>query len=129
MRPLLLDTCAVLMLANGDFKKFSTSAMKALRDAETLYVSPISEWEISLKWRDGGIELPLEPCELMRKLTEAYALTLVPLSEEVMFRSTELPYVHRDPADRFIIATALIRNLPVVTTDRRFPQYGVTVIS
>ena len=128
MRPLLLDTCAVLMLANGDFKKFSTSTMKALRDAETLYVSPISEWEISLKWRDGGIELPLEPHELMRKLTEAYALTLVPLSEEVMFRSTELPYVHRDPADRFIIATALIRNLPVVTSDRRFPQYGVTVI-
>ena len=65
MRPLLLDTCAVLMLANGDFKKFSTSTMKALRDAETLYVSPISEWEISLKWRDGGIELPLEPRELM----------------------------------------------------------------
>ena len=129
MRPLLLDTCAVLMLANGDFKKFSTSTMKALRDAEALYVSPISEWEISLKWRDGGIELPLEPRELMRKLTEAYALTLIPLSEEVMFRSTELPYVHRDPADRFIIATALIRNLPVVTTDRRFPQYGVTVIS
>ena len=129
MRPLLLDTCAVLMLANGDFKKFSTSAMKALRDAETLYVSPISEWEISLKWRNGGIELPLESRELMRKLTEAYALTLIPLSEEVMFRSTELPYVHRDPADRFIIATALIRNLPVVTTDRRFPQYGVTVIS
>ena len=129
MRPLLLDTCAVLMLANGDFKKFSTSTMKALRDAETLYVSPISEWEISLKWRDGGIELPLEPRELMRKLTKAYALTLLPLSEDVMFRSTELPYVHRDPADRFIIATALIRNLPVVTTDRRFPQYGVTVIS
>jgi len=44
-------------------------------------------------------------------------------------QTTALPYVHRDPADRFIIATALIRNLPVVTTDRRFSQYGVTVIS
>ena len=129
MRPLLLDTCAILRLANGEFRKFSRSAMAALRDADALYVSPISEWEISLKWRDGGIELPLEPRELMRQLTEAYSLSLIPLSEEVMFRSTELPNLHRDPADRFIIATALMRSLPVVTTDRRFSQYGVTVIS
>ena len=129
MRPLLLDTCAILRLANGEFRKFSRSAMAALRNADALYVSPISEWEISLKWRDGGIELPLEPRELMRQLTEAYSLSLIPLSEEVMFRSTELPNLHRDPADRFIIATALMRSLPVVTTDRRFSQYGVTVIS
>ena len=129
MRSLLLDTCALLRLANGEFKTFSRSAMATMRDADTLFVSPISEWEISLKWRDGGIELPLEPRELMRQLTNAYLLSLLPLSEEVMFKSTELPNIHRDPADRFIIATALIRNLPVVTTDRRFSQYGVTVIS
>ena len=129
MRPLLLDTCAILRLANGEFRKFSRSAMAALRNADALYVSPISEWEISLKWRDGGIELPLEPRELMRQLTEAYSLSLIPLSEEVMIRSTELPNLHLDPADRFIIATALMRSLPVVTTDRRFSQYGVTVIS
>ena len=129
MRPLLLDTCAILRLAHGEFRKFSRSAMAALRNADALYVSPMSEWEISLKWRDGGIELPLEPRELMRQLTEAYSLSLIPLSEEVMFRSTELPNLHRDPADRFIIATALMRSLPVVTTDRRFSQYGVTVIS
>ena len=129
MRSLLLDTCALLRLANGEFKSFSRSAMAAMRDADALYVSPISEWEISRKWRDGGIELPLEPRELMRQLTNAYWLSLLPLSEEVMFKSTELPNIHRDSADRFIIATALIRNLPVVTNDRRFSQYGVTVIS
>ena len=38
MRPLLLDTCAVLRLANGEFKKFSKGAMKALREADILYV-------------------------------------------------------------------------------------------
>ena len=85
MRPLLLDTCAVLRLANGEFGKFSRSAMKAMREADILYVSPISEWEISLKWKQGGIELPLEPRALMRKLMNAYSLSLVPLSEEVMF--------------------------------------------
>ena len=129
MRPLLLDTCAVLRLANGEFGKFSRSAMNAMREADMLYVSPISEWEISLKWKQGGIELPLEPRMLMRKVIDAYSLSLIPLSEEVMFRATELPDIHKDPADRFIIATAVLGNMVVVTTDRRFPQYGVTVFS
>ena len=48
MRPLLLDTCAVLKLANGEFGKFSRSAMKAMREADILYVSPISELAMSL---------------------------------------------------------------------------------
>ena len=129
MRPLLLDTCAVLRLANGEFGKFSRSAMNAMREADVLYVSPISEWEISLKWKQGGIELPLEPRMLMRKVIDAYSLSLIPLSEEVMFRATELPDIHKDPADRFIIATAMLGNMVVVTTDRRFPQYGVSVVS
>lgn len=129
MRPLLLDTCAVLRLANGEFKKFSKGAMKALREADILYVCPISEWEISLKWRDGGIDLPMPPRDMMRTLVDAYSLSLIPLSEEVMFKATELPEVHRDPADRFIIATAILGNLPVVTTDRRFRDYGIQVIA
>lgn len=103
--------------------------MDAMREADMLYVSPISEWEISLKWKKGGIELPLEPRMLMRKVIDAYSLSLVPLSEEVMFRATELPEIHKDPADRFIIATAVLGNMVVVTTDRRFAQYGVSVVS
>ena len=129
MRPLLLDTCAVLRLANGEFGKFSRSAMNAMREADVLYVSPISEWEISLKWKQGGIELPVEPRMLMRKVIDAYSLSIIPLSEEVMFRATELPDIHKDPADRFIIATAMLGNMVVVTTDRRFPQYGIPVVS
>ena len=49
------------------------------------------------------------------------------ISEE-MFRATELLWHHRDPVDRFIIATTVTGNLTVVTSDRRFPQYGVEVI-
>ncbi len=129
MRPLLLDTCAILQLANGDFRKFSPSAIRAMREADILYISPISEWEIALKWHDGGIELPVEPRELIHQLVDAYSLSTIPLSDEVMFKSTELPDFHRDPADRFIIATALIGNLSVVTSDRRFSQYGVSVVA
>jgi PIN domain nuclease of toxin-antitoxin system len=40
-----------------------------------------------------------------------------------------LPPLHRDPADRFIIATATIQRAPVVTTDGRFAEYGVAILS
>ncbi len=103
--------------------------MKAMREADIIYVSPISEWEIALKWRDGGIELPMSPREMIRQLVDAYSLTVMPLSDEVMFKSTELPDIHRDPADRFIIATAILGNLTVITTDRRFAQYGISILS
>ena len=53
----------------------------------------------------------------------------LPLSNEAMFRAGELPEHHKDPADRMIIASALIEDLAVVTTDRRFREYGVRVIS
>ena len=129
MRRLLLDTCAVLWLANGELVRFSRDTLDAMREAEDLCISPITEWEISLKWHDGGIVLPMPPRRLLSRFMAKYGVNLAPLTEEVMFRATELPQIHRDPADRFIIATALTENLPVVTTDHRFPQYGVLVMS
>lgn len=129
MRRLLLDTCAVLWLANGELVRFSRDTLDAMREADDLCISPITEWEISLKWHDGGIVLPMPPRRLLSRFRAKYGVNLVPLTEEVMFRATELPQIHRDPADRFIIATALTENIPVVTTDHRFPQYGVLVMS
>ena len=129
MQSLLLDTCAVLWLANGEMDRFSSGAVKALREADALHISPMTEWEIALKWRDGGIDLPMPPRELMERFRTHFGISIAPLSEEVMFRATELPQIHRDPADRFIIATALISNMTVVTDDRRFPEYGVAVVA
>ena len=43
-------------------------------------------------------------------------------------RTAQLPDFHKDPADRIIIATALIHDLPIVTGDGKFPQYGVKTI-
>lgn len=49
MRPLMLDTCAILWIANGELHRFSAQALDAMRETQTLCMSPISEWEISQK--------------------------------------------------------------------------------
>ena len=129
MRQILLDTCAVIWLANGEADRFSPATLMKLREVDFLYVSPITEWELAYKWRQGGIVLPVTPRELMVTFKTAYRVQTSPLSDEIMFRAAELPLHHRDPADRFIIATALAGKMPIATADSRFAQYGVEVLA
>ena len=65
----------------------------------------------------------------LRALAERYALSELALDAALCARAAGLPNHHRDPFDRFIIAAALDRNLPVVTVDRQFAAYGVTVVA
>ena len=125
---LLLDTCALLWLASGS-DRLSAAARDRIRRAPGGYYSPISAWEIAQKVAHGELTLPDPPLKWMEDLTERYQLTAIPLSLPVLVRSTELPPHHKDPADRFIIATSLIRGIPVVTTDRRYKDYGVETLS
>ena len=125
---LLLDTCALLWLASGS-DRLSAEARDRIRRAPEVYYSPISAWEIAQKVAHGELTLPDPPLAWMEGLTERYQLTAIPLSLPVFVKSTELPPHHKDPADRFIIATALIRGIPVVTTDRRYKDYGGETLS
>jgi PIN domain nuclease of toxin-antitoxin system len=56
---------------------------------------------------------------------EHHDLAAIDVTPDICLKASELPPIHGDPSDRFIIATALLRNAPVVTADKRFDQYGV----
>ena len=128
MNGVLLDTCAILRLASGE-GELSNAALDAIAKASMAYVSPISLWEIALKVKSGNLVIPGDPETFFTDAVEHYDLTVLPLSLDVMAKAVNLPEIHRDPADRFIIASALMNGLSVVTTDRRFHEYGVNVIA
>jgi len=121
---LILDTCALVWLVSGN-KRLSDEAKREIEAAQVVYVSPISAWEVSLKSARGALELPLPPLEWFNRALEVHHLTLGDLSVEVLMRANELPWHHRDPADRFIIATAKVDGLAIVTDDRQFRDYDV----
>ena len=106
----------------------SLDARQAIEETETVYVSPISLWEISNKCREGELLLKHPVRDWFDRVLKKYRLTMLPLSNEAMFRAGELEEHHKDPADRMIIASALTNGLAVVTTDRNFPLYGVSTI-
>ncbi len=127
MRRILCDTCALIWLAAGD-AKLSRMARTVIRDAELLCFSSISIWEIARKVKAGELEIPVSPVMFADMLVKQYGMKELPLDNAVMLRSSALPEIHKDPADRFIIATALLNDCVVVTGDRRFPMYGVETI-
>ncbi|MBN2123000.1 MAG: type II toxin-antitoxin system VapC family toxin [Deltaproteobacteria bacterium] len=124
---MLLDTCALLWLVH-DRSRLSAETLQKMDEAPLLYVSAITGFEIALKTRAGKLELPMPAVEWFHGVVEHYALSVIDLDLAICIKATELPPIHRDPCDRFIIATALLRDLPIVTVDSRFPQYGVKTL-
>ncbi len=127
MRRVLCDTCALIWLATGD-AKLSRKAREIIRDSELLCFSSISIWEIARKVKVGELEIPVSPTLFADMLVKQYGMKELPLDNAVMLRSSALPEIHKDPADRFIIATALLNDCVVATGDRRFPEYGIETI-
>ena len=126
--PMILDTCALLWLASGD-KKISRATLKQINEASAVYVSAISGFEIAIKASRGKLKLPHAPQEWFEKVIEHHGLTVLPLELNICIAAAELSPIHNEPCDRFIIATAKLNDLVVVTTDENFEKYGLTVLS
>lgn len=125
--PMILDTCALLWLASGG-GKLSRKTLKEIQESPAVYVCAISGFELALKAADGKLKLPVPIQEWLKDVIEQHSLTLLPLDLELCIAAAHLPDIHKDPADRFIIAAAKLNDLRVVTTDAQFEKYGVTVI-
>jgi PIN domain nuclease of toxin-antitoxin system len=124
---MILDTCALLWLASGD-KRISRSVLKEINAAAAVYVSAISGFEIAIKIAKGKLKLPRPPQEWFEKAAEHHGLAILPLELNVCITAAQLPPLHNDPCDRFIIAAAKLHGLTVVTSDDQFEKYGVTVL-
>ena len=122
MSDLLLDTCAVLWIAQG---ADMTSASRAAIADRSLSVSPISAWEIANLVRKGRLASTLPVANWFHQTVGKMAASLPPLSVEILTESCSLPGTPpSDPADRIIIATAREADLTVVTRDKLILDYS-----
>jgi len=121
----LLDTNAIIHVRQN-WPGFDQPTRDLLSDPiHTLYISPISAVEITIKVAKGKLDPRF--AELMDTMTRA-GWEELPFTIRHAARTRTMPMYHSDPFDRMIIAQALTEGLPVVTTDRVFAAYGVQVI-
>jgi PIN domain nuclease of toxin-antitoxin system len=93
-------------------------------DAESeLAVSVVSCWEVALLHRRGRIALPLPFDDWLHAALNESGIASIPLTAEMAVAAAQLTEVHRDPADRFIIATAVQLHVPLASLDSAFPGY------
>jgi PIN domain nuclease of toxin-antitoxin system len=120
---LLLDTQLALWTTTGTLP---TKARQFIDEAEAVFVSAISPWEISIKVSHGRIKI--EPRDLLSGFREARFLELpVTWQHAVASRSLALRD-HRDPFDRMLVAQAITEPLRLLTTDRALAAYSDVVV-
>jgi PIN domain nuclease of toxin-antitoxin system len=122
---LLLDTHAWLWRLL-DPARLSAAAEGAIADRESeLFLSPISIWEALVLARKGRLSLRPSPNEWILDALRRSGPSAVPLDHGIAMRSEALDgFASTDPADRFLVATALERDLTLVTADSTMRSFG-----
>ncbi len=122
---LLLDT-HVWLWRLLEPERLSSAAEEAIADREgELCLSPISTWETLVLARKGRLSLDPSPHEWVLDALRRSAPTAMPLTHGIALRSEALDgFESEDPADRFLVATALEHELTLVTADGAMRDYS-----
>lgn len=122
---LLLDTHTFLWFV-GDDDKLSATARLLIEDGDNeVMVSLASIWEIAIKVSIGKLLLA-EPVEsFVNAQIERNDLQLLPIHLSHAIKVATLPFHHRDPFDRLLVAQGLVEQLPIVGADNVFNDYGI----
>ncbi len=106
----------------------SNAALTAINDAETIGIPTISVWEVGWKIKMGKLRLPITTEVLYDRLHKIDRVKFLPTTADIWLKTVALDWDHRDPADRVIVATAMLNNCPLVTSDGPIRQFYDRVI-
>lgn len=125
MSGLLLDTHVAVWIGNGE--PISVQAQRTIEEAyrqDAVHISAVSAWEITHLAVRNRINVTLPAQTWFSRLIAATGFLTVPLTVECAILAALLPQIHRDPADRFLIATAQLLDLTLVTRDADIHKYA-----
>ncbi|NUO80894.1 type II toxin-antitoxin system VapC family toxin [candidate division KSB1 bacterium] len=124
----LLDTHAFLWLMVDD-PRLSATARATFQDVNNHFLlSMASVWEMAIKAGLQKLKLPAPARDYVATRTQRHNIHVLDISLEHCGRVESLPFHHKDPFDRLIIAQAIIENLPILTDDKDFDSYPITKI-
>ncbi len=97
--------------------------------SNTSYLSVVSLWEMSIKYNLGKLTLDPNYEEFVDREVTTSTIQLLNIELEHIRINATLPFHHRDPFDRLIIAQSIAENIPIVTVDSAFDKYSTILIN
>lgn len=124
----LLDTQAFIWL-DSDPDKLSPKVSAIAGDSQNvLFLSLASAWEMQIKLQLGKLTLPAPLTAIMRNQRKTNQIKLLHITLQHILALESLPYYHKDPFDRLIVAQSKITDIPLITADTTLAQYPITTI-
>ena len=124
---ILLDTHAWIwwVAAPARIPKRATGLVtRAVEAGEPILISSISAWEVAMLVDRGRLELTMPVHDWVARSEAAALFRFVPVDNRIVVRAVDLPgFAPRDPADRIIVATAVVEGATLVTGDDRLRGY------
>ena len=128
MNDLLLDTHTLLWFLNGDEQLSHNSRDAIINPLNRKYVSIASVWEITIKISLKRLDFDGNTAEILKLIDDNGFDLLLVLPKHILALES-LPYYHRDPFDRILIASAISENMKIVSVDEKFHFYnGIEII-
>jgi PIN domain nuclease of toxin-antitoxin system len=120
---LLLDSHAIFWVMLDD-PRLSEFVRDLVTDpANECLISPVSHWEMALKISVGKFRIADDFQTLWREACSRFAM--LPIEAHHSVRLIDLPFHHRDPFDRMLVAQALAEGIPLASSDKGLDAYGV----
>ncbi|HEY8503534.1 MAG TPA: type II toxin-antitoxin system VapC family toxin [Gemmataceae bacterium] len=123
---LLFDTHALLWFAPND-PQLSGRAMALILDpANEKLVSPASYWELAIKISTGKYKLSQSYEDFLRHAIDRNGFGYLHIEPRHTAVPVTLPFHHRDPFDRLLVAQAVAESVPLLSADVTFDRYSIT---
>lgn len=120
----LLDTHVIIWLAKDSLELPRGVKELVEHPDNDIFICAASLWEIAIKMNLGKLDLKL-PLDKLLDDIKSCGFNTLQIDDKYLCKLLELPYIHKDPFDRLIIATALIDDLTIVTADDNIQKYDV----
>lgn len=125
---LLLDTHTFLWFIEGDLNLSNTARNLIEDESNQRFLSIVSLWEISIKISLNKLALQMSFTDLVSQQVYGNAIELLAIQAAHLDELAQIPFHHKDPFDRLIIAQSIVENMAVISKDTAFTRYPVTLI-
>ena len=122
----IIDTHTLLWFMNGS-PDLPEATRQLIGKSDKVYVSIATFWELAIKHSTGKLVLHAPISGIMKAVEEELHFSILPIKSSHLDIVSSLPYHHRDPFDRLLIAQAKAEDATLISADQHFPEYDVNV--